>query len=79
MRYHSILIALKSGVKTCAINYDIKVDKIASEFGIPKISMSADENFEKIYQELIALDSEKISGFAASKQFNWFEFDKILG
>ena len=78
MRYHSLLIALKAGVKTCAINYDIKVDKIASEYNIPKISMNADENFEKIYQELVALDSEKICNLANSKIFDWAKFDKIL-
>ncbi len=78
MRYHSLLVALKAGVKTCAINYDIKVDKIASEYNIPKISMTADENFEKIYQELLALDTEKIYNLANSKKFNWTEFDKVL-
>ena len=28
MRFHAVLVALKAGVKTCAINYDVKVEKV---------------------------------------------------
>lgn len=51
MRFHAVLTALKSGVKTCAVNYDIKVEKLANEAGIPLISMDAHENLEEIYEK----------------------------
>ena len=71
MRYHAILTALKSGVKTCAINYDIKVEQLAKNAGIPLISVFAQENFESIYQSLINLDSKKLIEYANSKHFDW--------
>ena len=46
MRFHALLIAIKSGVKTCAINYDIKVKKLAKDANIPMISTNASENYE---------------------------------
>lgn len=76
MRYHAIVIALMSGVKTCAINYDIKVEKLAKDANLPVISMDADENFEKIYKELENIDANSIQEFASKKIFNWTEFDK---
>ena len=78
MRYHAILTALKSGVKTCAINYDIKVEQLAKEAGIPLVSVFAQENFEGIYQSLINLDSKKLIEYTNSKKFDWSEFDKII-
>ncbi len=78
MRFHAILVALKCGVKTCAINYDIKVEKLAKEAKIPIISMDAHENMEKIYQELINLNSDTLLKSANNTDFNWEIFDKLL-
>ena len=75
MRFHALLIALKAGVKTCAINYDIKVEQLAKDFGIPIISMTGEENFEEIYENLNKLNSENIIEIAASKNFDWSSFD----
>lgn len=78
MRYHAIVTALKAGVKTCAINYDIKVEKLAKDAQIPMISMNAEENFEKIYRQLENTDANSIQEFASNKIFNWTEFDKLF-
>ena len=78
MRFHALLIAIKSGVKTCGINYDIKVEKLANDVKIPMISMNAQENFENIYQELEVLDTKKLLEYSNSKQFDWSKFDEIL-
>lgn len=78
MRFHALLIAIKSGVKTCAINYDIKVEKLAKNFDIPKISMNASENFEQIYYQIESLDSNKLIESAKSKKFDWSGFDNAL-
>jgi polysaccharide pyruvyl transferase CsaB len=78
MRFHAVLVALKSGVKTCAINYDIKVENLSKDADIPIISMDAHENFEKVYEKMINLDCENLSKFANSKQFDWTNFDKCL-
>lgn len=78
MRFHAILVALKSGVKTCAINYDIKVEKLAQAANLPLISMDAQENLEVIYNKLQNLNKDELLRFANSKSFDWNEFDELL-
>lgn len=79
MRFHAVLVALKSGVKTCAINYDVKVEKIATDAGIPIISMDAHENMEEIYQKMQNLNRDELLRFANSKIFDWSKFDELFG
>lgn len=78
MRFHALLIAIKAGVKTCAINYDIKVEKLAQSAQIPIISMNAEENFEEIYQKLENLNSEDLLRFSKSNIFDWTKFDSYV-
>ena len=78
MRFHAILVALKCGVKTCAINYDIKVQKLAQDVSIPVISMYASENFDNIYEELEKLKENDLLDFTKSKVFDWVDFDSYL-
>ena len=79
MRFHAVLVALKSGVNTCAINYDVKVEKIATDAGIPIISMDAHENMEEIYQKMQNLNRDELLRFANSKIFDWSKFDELFG
>lgn len=78
MRFHAILVALKCGVKTCAINYDIKVEQLAKSANIPLISMDANENMEVIFKKLQNLNSKTLSDVANSKHFDWTHIDKLL-
>lgn len=78
MRFHAVLCAIKCGVKTCAINYDIKVEKLAQEASIPMISMDAHENLEDIYLKIQNLNKDELLRFANSKKFNWDDFDELL-
>lgn len=52
MRFHANVVAIKSGVKTLAINYDIKVKKLADEFNLPIIELSA-RDFSTEFDKLI--------------------------
>lgn len=78
MRFHAILCAIKCGVKTCAINYDIKVEKLAKSIGLPIISMDASENMEQVFQDIQKLNKNDLLSFAKSKTFDWTEFDKLF-
>lgn len=78
MRFHAILCALKCGVKTCAINYDIKVEKLAQDANIPVISMDAHENLEEIYSKIQKLNKNDLLSFVNSKTFDWSVFDELL-
>ena len=51
MRFHANVVAIKCGVKTVAINYDIKVKKLAEEYNIPLIELSQRE-FTKEFENL---------------------------
>ena len=50
MRFHSLIVALKAGVKCAVINYDPKVQTLAETYGVPLIEFtdSADVIAEKI-------------------------------
>lgn len=39
MRFHANVVGIKSGVKTIAINYDPKVEKLAEQYNIPLIEL----------------------------------------
>lgn len=78
MRFHALLVALKCGVKTCAINYDIKVEKLAHEASIPLISMNAQENLEEVYSKMTNLSKHDLLKFAQTKTFSWENFDKLF-
>lgn len=51
MRFHANVVALKSGVRTLAINYDIKIKKLADEYKLPIIELNQrdfSEEFDKL-------------------------------
>jgi len=51
MRFHANVIGIKSGVKTLAINYDPKVEKLAKEYNLPIINLD-DKDFSNQFNNL---------------------------
>lgn len=78
MRFHALLLAMKFGVKSIAINYDIKVAKLAEEYNIPVISMDADEDFDDVFMRMKALSSDDLRLIAEQKDFDWSGIDNIF-
>ncbi len=78
MRFHAILIALKYGIKTLAINYDYKVETIANEACIPALSMLATEDYGYMFNRLKNLDHRALLEYANTKHFNWEVFDALV-
>lgn len=78
MRFHANLIALKYGVKTFAICYDEKVEKLAREAQIPNVSMLATENYEELFNRLKTLDKNQLIQFSNSKHFDWSKIEEII-
>ena len=76
MRFHAIIIGIMSCTKTLGINYDVKVEKLCSEFELPYIELNKD--FKGEFERLKALDCERIKEKASTKVFNWENLDKIL-
>ncbi len=76
MRFHAIIIGLLAKTKTLAINYDIKIEKIADEFNLPLIDLSND--FKSTFLTLKEIDTENLAKQVQEKQFNWDGFEKII-
>lgn len=78
MRFHANLVALKYGIKTLAICYDEKVEKLAQESQIPYLSMLGTEDYAQKFLELEQLNSEKLAQFSSSKHFDWSGVEAII-
>lgn len=78
MRFHAVLIALKFGIKTLAITYDIKVEKLAEEAQIPFVSMRADDDYDSLFNDLKNLDRQKLVEFSSSKHFDWTKIEEVI-
>ena len=78
MRFHALVVAVKAGIKSVALNYDVKVEKLASEAGLPIISMDASEDFDLVFDNLKHLNEHKLSEFAELHKFDWSGFDEVL-
>lgn len=78
MRFHANLIALKYGIKTFAISYDEKVEKLATEAGIPCVSMLANEDYDSLFTQLKNLKQKDLIDFSQTKHFDWTKFEKII-
>lgn len=75
MRYHACLLALKYGIPTLALSYDTKVKKIAERFELPCSELSENEDLDKLFDELKAIQPQMIQKKA---QECIFDFNTIL-
>ncbi len=75
MRFHAIIIGLLTKTKILAINYDIKVEKIAKEFGLPILNFNTE--IKDAIAELKSENSEAITKKAKKKVFDWTHFEEI--
>ena len=55
MRFHASVVGIKSGVKTLAINYDPKVEKLAKEYNLPYINLDLN-NRANAFNKLISIN-----------------------
>lgn len=76
MRFHAIIIGLLAGIKTMAVNYDIKVEKIAKEFTIPLIELK--KEFKNQFKEIKKMDLAQVQAKVSLKNFNWSGFENTI-
>ena len=76
MRFHAIIVGLLTQAKILAINYDIKIDKIAKEFNLPMLDLKKDfkDQFKELKTQNPAQNSLKVN----TKSFNWNGFDSVI-
>ena len=77
MRFHAIIIALLSGVKTLCVNYDVKVENLAKEFDLPVINL-CDKDFKTEFVNLLSQNTSLISEKVKDKKFDWSGFNKAI-
>ena len=71
MRYHAIMICLKYGIKTLAINYDPKVETLAEYAKIPCIKFDEYEKFDVYFEKMKMLSRRSILLNAGKKKFSF--------
>lgn len=76
MRFHAIIIGLIANSKILAINYDIKVEKLAKEFNLPIIDLKKD--FKNEFETLKSENLQEISSKVSNKTFDWSGFEHII-
>lgn len=76
MRFHALIVGLLAGVKVLGINYDIKVEKLAKEFGFPLIGLK--KSFGNEFNLQKNLDMQTIENLVKSKNFDWSTFERVI-
>ena len=76
--FSRLLIAARFGIKTLAISYDYKVEKLAKELNLPCISLDSNTNFEHFISLMKCIDRQNLLEIVNQKQFNWSYLEKLL-
>ena len=75
MRFHGCLLALKYGIRTCALSYDQKVEKLANELNIPYVNLNTDNdtnyNLDDVFKKLLCLDKRQLVNKVESINFRF--------
>ncbi|MDJ0624916.1 MAG: polysaccharide pyruvyl transferase CsaB [Candidatus Caenarcaniphilales bacterium] len=63
MRFHAVLLSIKSGTKCIGLSYDPKVESLCTSVNFPFVKMDSlnFQNLQQKYQELESEDSEKLT------------------
>lgn len=78
MRFHAVLTAVRYGIPTLALSYDMKVEKFAREFKIPCLQMKSTDDFELAFEQLKNVNSERLIELSESKKFDWSNLEKLI-
>lgn len=78
MRYHACLLALKYGIKTLALSYDEKVEKLAERFCIPCSNLNDIEKLPEYFESMKMLDTRAIANKAADLKFDFSEIVSLI-
>ena len=76
MRFHAIIIGLIAECKILAIDYDIKIEKIAAEFNLPLLDLK--KEFQSQFKKLELSDIATQNAIVSLKSFNWTNLEKVI-
>ncbi len=78
MRYHAVMLGIKYGIKTLAINYDPKVQTIADFAKIPCINFDEYKSMNLYFEKMRILSRRSILLAANKKGFSFEIFEKEI-
>ena len=78
MRYHAVMIGIKYGIKTLAINYDPKVEAISKFSKIPCINFEEYNSMNLYFEKMRILSRRSILFAVSKKRFSFDIFTKEI-
>ena len=78
MRFHACLICAKYGIRTLALSYDYKVDKLAEELKLPCTNLNPDTNLDFYINQMKATDRNTLLTTVNSKVFDWSYLEDLI-
>ena len=78
MRFHACLICAKYGIRTLALSYDYKVDKLAEDLKLPCANLNPNTNLDFFINQMRNLNRETLLSTVNSKVFDWSHLENLL-
>lgn len=78
MRFHACLLALMFGIKTLAINYDEKVEKLATLANIPVVDLANTDDLKTKFDELFELKESDILAFSEAQRYDFTPINNLI-
>ncbi|MBR1908344.1 polysaccharide pyruvyl transferase CsaB [bacterium] len=78
MRFHACLICARYGIRTLALSYDYKVDKLAEDLKLPCTNLNPDTNIDFYINQMRAIDRNNLLSIVNSKSFDWSYLENLL-
>jgi len=78
MRFHACLICAKYGIRTLALSYDYKVDKLAEDLKLPCTNINSNTNLDFYINQMKTIDRNNLLTIVNSKVFDWSYLENLL-
>lgn len=78
MRFHACLICAKYGVKTLALSYDYKVERLAENLKLPFTNIKPDVNLDFFINQMRNIDRSQLLTIVNSKEFDWSYLENLI-
>lgn len=78
MRFHACLVCAKYGIKTLALSYDYKVERLAEDLKLPYTNIKPDVNMDFFINLMRHIDRSQLLTIINSKEFDWSYLENIV-
>ena len=78
MRFHACLICAKYGIRTLALSYDYKVDKLAEDLKLPCTNLNPEVNLDFYINQMRNINRENLLMTVNNKVFDWSGLENLL-